>query len=597
MLDGEWRFYKYKPGQTVRDSASIKAMGVKDILTSVIREFVQNSLDAVEDKSKPVRIVLSAKTLPYQTFKPIISGLIPHLKAKENEKAINIPKVGEKVLFLILEDFNTVGLEEEKWKDFYQKDNITSKNENSTTGGSHGVGKIVFYDASEIKTFLGYSVFQKADGSLKEDSKAVCTLNSHKLEGEHYFPDGNLDLIADESNQQLIAKLFRRKPNQKGLSIAIPYVSDTEGVREAFSAQYYYPIVKRKLEADFHFEGKGEAETLDGDSLVNETEDNDKIGLLVEYLTRGKDPYPYQEKIQVDHLHGKKEFLLDNQKKILEDLESNKPVFITFSVEIEREKRSDKEAELGELVFLLQNKKQKATKGAKADFWRDNLLITEGGKGNLEYHAIVLIESDGNHLGQLLRLLENAGHNKWQKRSTNNTKKEGYKSPSKLVNFIENLPQKIINLMQDQDRKRDPNLVSSNFPTSGVRNTSQVGMKSSGTTGEKPEIPTTASNPDFTCRTNRAENGFTVRLKNKQKLLETVEIEVAYASNAGNPFSKYDKRDFDFNKNIKIIVKKGKRLSLEANKVKYTVNDSDFSVSLSGFDPKRELKIRYQLKR
>ena len=155
-----------------------------------------------------------SKKLDVKKLEQYFDNLAGHYEACYNKKMLK----GKEIDFLILEDFNTVGLEGDKADSFFRKDNIRTDT-NTQAGGSHGIGKRAILEASQITTIFAYSIFK--DGEIFEGKAAFKT---HKKDNKWYKEDGTLKLNRD---YELIKLLFDRKA-ETGLSIAIPCVRDPE---------------------------------------------------------------------------------------------------------------------------------------------------------------------------------------------------------------------------------------------------------------------------------------------------------------------------------------------------------------------------------
>ena len=268
-----------------------------------------------------------------------------------------------------------------------------------------------------------------------------------------------------------------------------------------------------------------------------------------------------------------------------------KQVIIRFKFIIYKKKGGKEGGEKGFLDFLMKQKDNDDKENF--DFWRGNLLIKNASKGknkSSDYAVIIII--DDNPLSKLLRKLENASHTEWQTKSLSQEVKDEYKYISNLVTFIKQLPNKIISVLKDQNIKLDDNLFSDYFPDTRLKgNKSQgVGLKETENSGVNP----IASNPNFVYRENRKENGFIISLseKGKEPLISDITITVAYATNKGDAFKHYKKEDFDFaKKTINIIIEKGKQEKKSDNEIICKIKNKDFKITISGFDPDRELKI------
>lgn len=237
--DMQWKFYKYRLGETRHDSSSDKFFKGASGAESLVREFVQNSLDAAVDK--PVKITINEKSLSKGVVAPYLgdlSGLPKHLSA------CGIKTKGSNIRFVVLEDFNTKGLEGGNLTDFFQSDNRTNKDHG---GGSHGIGKAIFSASSEINTFFGYSIYGNNETALQ--GRAI--LETHELEDSEYCPYGDLK-IDTEKHSNFIEEIFTRQRNEKGLSVAIPYcdIDDIElkDIEESCLEQCYLPICQGRLE-------------------------------------------------------------------------------------------------------------------------------------------------------------------------------------------------------------------------------------------------------------------------------------------------------------------------------------------------------------
>ena len=135
----------------------------------LVREAVQNSIDVVLDKSKPVRMRFFVGKIDQAKHQKYINTLVPHIDAALDKPLADIKP--EDLTYLVVEDFNTKGLKgnttskrpvadpAEKDKDsFYFFEWKTGEsNKDSGTGGKWGVGKVVFSFVSHIKTYFFFS--------------------------------------------------------------------------------------------------------------------------------------------------------------------------------------------------------------------------------------------------------------------------------------------------------------------------------------------------------------------------------------------------------------------------------------------------------
>ena len=67
---------------------------------------------------------------------------------------------------------------------------------------------------------------------------------------------------------------------------------------------------------------------------------------------------------------------------------------------------------------------------------------------------------------------------------------------------------------------------------------------------------------------------------------------------SGNPFKKYNPFDFDFNRKGEISVRatspQARMIERKPNILEFEINDPDFRIEVTGFDPNRDLKVDLQ---
>ena len=568
-INQNWKFEEYTEDSTKQDSSSDKFFKGPPESESLVREFIQNSLDA-SNNSKTVKVVINEKKLNKRDMKEFLTDLEPHLKAcklQEHNKE-------QQIRCIVLEDFNTKGLEGKNKDNFFKADNITNKTEG---GGSHGIGKAVFSATSKIKTFFGYSIY----GNNESIFQGRSVLKSHEIGDKHYRSYGDLKIKPVKKHTEIINMLFTRKNTEKGLSVAIPYCGVTiKDIKQNCLEQFYMPIIDNKLELEI------EDEKINKETLID-LDDNPKIILAMEYETSNKKNklYSIKEKNWKD---------LKFPKLPKDFINQTNPLFLSF--EIEMLTKQDVR-ETGKVTLLIQ-KEEKSDKLQTIDFWRDNLLITEAitkGKKQREYSVILRLSNDP--LSQLLRNLEDPGHTKWQTGSIKPDIKEKYSNIQKLVTFIKKLPLEFIRQIKHQPLKQDSHFFSDYFPdisSSGEKQTKEGKSNSSG--DNTPKIHEEPEFQNFIYKAHKKGDGFTLRLKNQMHFPDKLIVDVAYGTNKGDAFKNYDKRDFMFNENITINLvdsgtNSGERKFCKENSVTYSIINEKFGISFTGFDPDKELKI------
>ena len=568
----KWKFEQYNDTSTRQDSSSDKFFNEAPPSDSLIREFIQNSLDAVHNKQKPVQVIINTKQIKKKTLKILFDDFKNHLESC----GINVDDYNQQNC-VILEDFNTIGLEGPNKRKFFQADNITDKTEG---GGSHGIGKAVFSSSSQLKAFLGYSLF-KNNGKVFQ-GRAI--LKTHKIGLDEFRPYGDLE-IPDKDYPSLIAELFSRQ-QETGLSVAIPCCDiNIEDIEQSCLTQFYIPIINKKLEMEIGGKKITDDTLLDYINKSDSTGIKNKIELAMEYKTA---PKKQVKKYKIKEADWKDKKFPPLEKDILEN--QNQPIFIECDIKLPVKNGP---AEHGSAILLIK-KKEEYIENQEIDCWRDNLLITSAlgySQKEREYSAIMLIEN--NPLSQLLREFEDPGHRRWSTACPKDELKEKYSNIPKLVSFIKKIPLDLIRQLKHPPLDRDSKFFADYFPkissSEPIRSKEEVGSGGKGASGEALNILPVFQ--DFIYNPHKNGDGFTLKLKNKESYPDKITVQTAYGTNKGNAFHNYDDRDFKFEKDIHIKTNQGSRISCENNRVEYSITDKNFVISFTGFDPNRELKI------
>lgn len=172
LNDLRWNFGNESGSDDGPNDAMAENFNSKPI-SSLVREVIQNSLDAVYDKGKPVVVSFDYKLLSSEkcsTLLEIRNHIDECLKTySDNENALEffppmldylntVDRQGQ-ISCLKVSDYNTTGMEyvENSTKSpfyaFVRSKGVTVKNSNSS-GGSFGFGKAAYFGMSKIKTVL-----------------------------------------------------------------------------------------------------------------------------------------------------------------------------------------------------------------------------------------------------------------------------------------------------------------------------------------------------------------------------------------------------------------------------------------------------------
>jgi len=223
-LQYQWRFpsnnFDVEKGLDTADMETFK----KDPISSLAREICQNSIDAHNDKSKPVKIEFSLFSIDSVKI-PGIDRLKAELESCKNYWAhsatikselenmyLNISR--NRIKILRISDFNTTGLigvsdslsNDKPWYLLTKGSGVSLKE--GTTGGSKGIGKFstfvassfntVFYATKTIENEIGFQ------GIAKFASTYSLSNPEEKTTGNGYFS-------SNEKNQPILDELILDK--------------------------------------------------------------------------------------------------------------------------------------------------------------------------------------------------------------------------------------------------------------------------------------------------------------------------------------------------------------------------------------------------
>jgi hypothetical protein len=166
------------------------------------------------------------------------------------------------------------------------------------------------------------------------------------------------------------------------------------------------------------------------------------------------------------------------------------------------------------------------------------------------------------------------------------------------LRFVKNSPREIIKILTRPAKGRDETLLKDYFYIDIPPDPEQPGIKKGpkdkpgGDETDKPKPDIQRGLKFF--RLQRTKRGFILTKHPDSKMLpKTANIEVAYDVRQGNPFKKYQPFDFELNKPPISIKGKGVKASvIKSNALQLIIEQAEFRLLVTGFDPRRDLKIK-----
>lgn len=309
----EWRFARMTDAQINENPVQGEFFtSESDLPERLVREAIQNSMDArVDDQTVLVRFAFSgdAEALSVERAARYLDGLYPHFRAVADEHGSQ-PAAGHKTLeeegaigdavqllygempYLVVEDFGTTGLtgdlkqnsdreERNNFWGFFRSVGIAVKG--SDAGGSWGLGKWVFPDASRVNSFISVTHRQGEDRHLV---MGMSVLKTHMVGKDKYPAYGHFAAASELDDFQwlqmpvdsaespnfvntAIDDFGLRRRQGTGLSTIIPWPwdeLDARGIARAVLTQYFVPIVRGDLVVEIT-DRDGETIVIDDDSI------------------------------------------------------------------------------------------------------------------------------------------------------------------------------------------------------------------------------------------------------------------------------------------------------------------------------------------
>jgi len=597
-----WNFYKHIEGRPERDPQELEFFhNSSGWCEPLVREIIQNSLDAVSRESDKLTISFKIIDLPKE-IENITENLISHYNSCYDN--FNITDIKQSKV-LVIEDFGTTGLNgdisrttsndfDSNFYKFWWAEGSSFKQGKSR--GRWGLGKTVLHGASKIRAFWGLTL--RADTKKYLMGKVILRNHSYKSERYDYngyyanwkkdskYPDLlTATPISDKKILKFFNDIFQLNRNGKpGLSLIIPYVKDDitfDDIIKYSIDNYFFPLMNDDLEV-----------------IVCEKNKSEKINQrTVKNLS-----LKYEAKIGKSDLTDQFCFLesvKDFDKESLIELTSEKTDirFDKPAIEIEKIKKRFANSELlGFRIFTkikpLNSKlrqtffdvflqKDQKLKKSEEFYIRSGIIINDIHMLKSPARALLLAEDE--MISRFLGDAETPSHTNWLE----NTKdfKERYDNAPTTLRLIKNSIPKIVKMIDTPPEGRNSTLLSAVFPK---LTTDPLNLPSNGG-GEKGKGKSTKS--DF--RIKPVNDGFFIDLKNSGlKLPCQAEIMVAYDVAEGNPFEKWKLFDFSFKEvSIKGKGTRENKYTILNNKLSFEIVDPDFNIVITGFDRKRDLIV------
>lgn len=585
------------------------------LLESVVREAIQNSLDARRDGADIVRVRIALRHLDDTRRKRLTESymlvdardqsgdcwpFIEHLRA--GGVAANDWDPSSSCYVLIIEDYGTRGLEgpfdrapdqNSESSDFYNFVHalgVTSKR--GRARGRHGLGKLAFPASSACRTFFALTRRASDDllllaglsllryRQLRRDG-SVFSFEAGAWFGERREENGDFELPLAGGEAEAFGTVFGLDRKEPGLSVFVPWVSECpseEDILRVVLENYFVAIHADRL----HIEVGGRKITSGGlrEACANYARDAvppHVLDFLEEALTLPDDGYT---DIPFGLLEKDRQSLEKAEHEILRRLEDifERGDVVAVRIRLRARRKDGTEAE-GILRAFLQ-RPEGVTEG-RALVVRDDLLLPEEARWFARRRALALLLSRDDGIAEFLGDAENPAHRGWNASSEH--VRERWRSAGEVIRRIRQILPRLYDLLTGE-RAKDETVLARFFP------------KSQREGGEKPAVPKPPKVEESDMRfrivsvSEDDRAGFRVASKNASPGRYEVLVWMLDVDRR----RRYDPFDFDLADESSFTIRaKGCDVIRRSQNVIAFVVDQYGSVDLTviGFDPHRDLHV------
>jgi hypothetical protein len=608
----KWHFSPYPAEQvetevTQRDQFNNDEV---DLAETIVREAVQNSLDAAADDSAVVRVsfrtLSAADGLDPDFCRRLLEGQREHAHAANLD--LSLIDFAHPTA-LVIEDFGTKGLtgsisskDDDHFSDFWRRHGKSHKGGKSR--GRWGLGKLVYSCTSRVGVFFGLT---RRAGDSADHLLGQTVLNVRSLDGVTYPPHAYFcDLeYADDPQRRLpipvtdgdFVARFRHnfqveRTTEPGLSVVIPF-PDPGFRRDRMIGvaihNYFYPLITGMLELSFD---DVKIDSSNVRSLAHEyaSEAFDQIDLLFDFVEEASELHP-------DAILKMKKSWADDSRLAEDDFEDevleqvrarfSAGELVALDLPVTVHKKDDVRADSKFAIFL--KKPEGLVKGL--DLYVRGGLTLPGESKFRDRRALGVLVAEDEAICAFLGDAENAAHTLW----TTNTEKlrKNYRNSQALVTMIKKALVQLYDLLAEATEEADEDALNRFFWFEEP----EEEVKSKRKKKRLPPLPPLDIKPRGKPFSVAADaGGFRIVQSPAAESAAfpfVLRVKVAYEVSRGDAFAKWSKHDFDLRTGVTLHADYGVAVaSVSGQELNLVVKAAPFSLRATGFDPNRDLKVR-----
>ena len=596
-----WTFREIRESEPERLPRELEFFvgGDLDLADSLVREAIQNSLDA--RRQLPVRVRFTFLSRIMGEDSPYYAGLVDHARASR----ILEDGMGKdtSVRLLLVEDFNTVGLTgsivreqmpeggSSNYYNFWWREGVAEKQ--GRQGGRWGLGKITLHAVSGLRAFWGVTK-RHDDGRTLLLGKTL--LKPHYRDGVFfdyygYFGSNGCRPIHDQAIINDFSGRFGiDRTADPGLSLVIPMVLDeidSSAIVRAVIMHYFLPIARGELVAEIRPESTSTL-TVDSSTLAERAREQDwsrtswkdqDIDALLDFVGSVRNLEDSDSMMQLNSTDGSTRISASWFGASLEalqgDFRSGKVLGFRIPVEITPARKSPVSS-----FFTVFVKKCEGLDRAEEFYWRSGIRIANIRLLGRQQVRTVL-SADDEAVSRFLGDSETPAHAEWNERTQGF--KDKYVEAIRTLRFVRGAVRDVMRLLDIPPAGRESDFLKEIFSVS--QPDEQQGRRRT----VDPDRPPPRRPRHL--EVSGIHGGVRIWLSDAHVSLPIeAEARVAYDVRRGNPFRRYSNWDFDLGR-MQRKISGGKELGVSDNKVVFRVNKKKFDLKITGFDPRRDVVV------
>lgn len=567
---------------------------------TLVREAIQNTNDArAPENHGPVTVRVGFhKAVAPPLLRDLFKSLSRHLKAVAVDETI---LDFENPSFLTIEDFGTIGLtgsvdtkDNNHFSDFWRR--IGRSHKSGSSGGSWGLGKLVFPFSSQIYTVFGLTVRDGDSGSGWLMGQSI--LSTHKLNDIEYVPHGFVASFSADGfpipvNDAGTVEAFRtatgfKRTTEPGLSLAIPFPRSEltpDRLIPLVIEHYFFPILTGRLIVHV-------GDTEISDATVDE--------LIATHTAGGLGP---AQIAFIRGLHGAREA---NRPVVAAEAWTTDGFAAAFDPGTLDALRTAHAK--GELIHVRAPIAVKPKNGPNETGFLDLFLrVADAGvqPATLFVRNAITVPNEANSFrspttfgalvvadgpaAAFLRDAENPAHTAWNGRAEKLVRR--WRTPGPTLTQVRRALRDLNAALENSSGITDPDAL---LELLNIRKASGTPRGPQNRLVRKPVVNAGDPKPRR-FHVGSRKGGFVITsgpALSRDSLPMKLMVRCAYEVTRGNAFKRWDRNDFEFGEKTALSIEhSGVSLNGAGNRMALTVTDSEFRVAISGFDLNRDVVV------